>query len=573
MAFLLPILVATLATVSASPLSSSANFLPKQALAAVPEGWQLQAAAAPANHKLDLHIRLREENMDRLQQRVLEISDPDNRDYRKHLSKAEVDSLTAPTKQTVDLVTQWLTSNGIAAGEVKSGYMRVSVSVEQANKVLNADYAVYKQATTGREVVRTTSYSLPKEVHDSIAMIQPTTLFSDLGASSKASKNIVSLDAAKKTLAAQSAPSSCNNGVVTQCLRDNYNIKGYTPSNTTTIGIAGFLEEVPNLDDLSLYLQRYDKNLPSDIPVPIVSVNGGSTDAGGEGEADLDVQIAVPLTYPIDRVYTSTGGRPPIVGTGKNTNEPYLEWLQYVIGLDSPPQTFSVSYIDEESSVPADYADSVCSQFMKLGARGVSIFIAAGDHGAGDTPYACKGNTVKKFSPLFPASCPWVTTVGGTNHFGADEQSDPDGGSGFSNMFVAPSYQTDAVNGYIKALNGQFNGLYNKTGRAYPDVAALYQPYPVYRSGSASYYVGTSAAAPAVASIVALLNDYLVTNGKAPLGFLNPWLYKTGKQGFRDIAKGHNNVCASQAAFPAVKGWDATTGWGVPDFGKLKNLV
>lgn len=568
MSFLLPILVAALAT--ASPLSTS--FITKQALPAVPEGWQLQTAPAPADHKLDLHIRLREENMDRLQQRVMEVSDPDNNDYGKHLSKAEVDALTAPTKETVDSVTRWLEANGITAGNVRSGYMKISVTVEQANKALAADYGVYKQAATGREVVRTTSYSLPADVHDSIAMIQPTTLFSDLGASSKSGKT-VALSAAKETASKASTPASCNNGVVTQCLRDNYNIKGYTPSNTTQIGIAGFLEEVPNLDDLSLYLQRNDKNLPSDIPVPIVSVNNGPTTAGGQGEADLDVQIAVPLTYPIDRVYTSTGGRPPIVGTGDNSNEPYLEWLQYVIGLDSPPQTFSVSYIDEETSVPADYADSVCSQFMKLGARGVSIFIAAGDHGAGDTPTSCKGSTVKKFSPLFPASCPWVTSVGGTNHFGADEQSDPDGGSGFSNMFASPSYQTDAVKGYIKALNGKFDGLYNKTGRAYPDVAALYQTYPIYRSGSYEGYVGTSAAAPAVASIVALLNDYLVTNGKAPLGFLNPWLYKTGKQGFRDIAKGHNNVCASQSAFPAVKGWDATTGWGVPDFGKLKSLV
>ncbi|CEJ90361.1 hypothetical protein VHEMI06150 [[Torrubiella] hemipterigena] len=562
------ILFAALA--SASPLNSA--LLTKQALSSVPEGWQRENAAAPADHKLDLHIRLREENLDRLQQRLLEISDPGHPEYRKHLSKDELDAMTAPTKNTVDSVTQWLASNGIAAGKIQSGYMKVSLTVEQANKALGADYAVYKQGTTGRQVVRTTSYSLPKDVYDAIAMIQPTTLFSDLGASTKGSK-VVNLSNVKQPAKVAAAPASCSNGVSTQCLRDNYNIKGYTPSNTTTLGIAGFLEEVPNLDDLSLYVQDYDSDLPSALPVSIVSVNNGPTAAGGEGEADLDAQIAVPLSYPINILYTSTGGRPPIVGSQKNDNEPYLEWLQYVIALKNPPQTFSVSYIDEEFSVPADYADSVCSQFMKLGARGVSVFIAAGDHGAGDTNSSCKNGVVKKFSPLFPASCPWVTTVGGTYGFGADEQSDHDGGSGFSNRFAAPSYQTTAVNGYIKTLNGKFDGLYNKTGRAYPDVAALYETYPVYRNGEKKGYVGTSAAAPAVASVIALINDYLVSNGKAPLGFLNPWLYKTGKQGFRDIAKGHNNVCANKAAFPAVEGWDATTGWGVPDFGKLKKLV
>jgi tripeptidyl-peptidase-1 len=45
-------------------------------------------------------------------------------------------------------------------------------------------------------------------------------------------------------------------------------------------------------------------------------------------------------------------------------------------------------------------------------------------------------------------------------------------GAGFSNYFGQPSYQSKAVNAYIKNLNGLFDGLYNKSGRGYPDVAA-----------------------------------------------------------------------------------------------------
>jgi tripeptidyl-peptidase-1 len=45
-------------------------------------------------------------------------------------------------------------------------------------------------------------------------------------------------------------------------------------------------------------------------------------------------------------------------------------------------------------------------------------------------------------------------------------------GAGFSNYFPQPAYQASTVNAYIKSLNGEYNGLYNKSGRAYPDVAA-----------------------------------------------------------------------------------------------------
>lgn len=560
MAYLLPLLVATLAT--ASPLS---QFVTKQALDAVPEGWS-RDSAAPADHQLDLHFRLKEQNLDKLQQRALDISNPDHADFRKHMSKAEVDALTAPTKETVDSVSKWLSSHGIDAGDVNSGFLKVSMNVEQAKKLLNADYAVYKEASTGRQAVRTTSYGVPKDMHDAIAMIQPTTLFSDLGISNKNMKKVGPEAISNSAQASDATPSSCRNGVVTQCLRDNYNVNGYTATNKTTVGIAGFLEEVPSDRDLDSYLKRYDSDLPSNIHLPIVSINNGPTNPGGQGEADLDAQIVVPMTYPMKSVYHSTGGRPPINGGGENDNEPYMEWLQYVLKQDNPPQTFSISYGDDETKVPSDYADSVCTQFMKLGARGVSVLVAAGDSGAG-------GDSCTTFAPSFPASCPWVTTVGGTVNFGSDEASDRDGGSGFSNHFSTPDYQSAAVNGYIKALNGKFDGSYNKSGRAYPDLAASYEVYPIYHDGYRQQVVGTSAATPAVASIIALLNDYLVANGKSPLGFLNPWLYKTGKQGLRDIAKGHNNICGRNAAFPAVSGWDATTGLGVPDFAKLKQLV
>lgn len=55
---------------------------------------------------------------------------------------------------------------------------------------------------------------------------------------------------------------------------------------------------------------------------------------------------------------------------------------------------------------------------------------------------------------------------------------------------------------------------------------------------------GTSASAPVVASIVALLNDARLSQGKPALGFLNPLIYQyADKGGFTDITSGQSYGC------------------------------
>ena len=96
------------------------------------------------------------------------------------------------------------------------------------------------------------------------------------------------------------------------------------------------------------------------------------------------------------------------------------------------------------------------------------------------------------------------------------------------------------------------------------------------------------------------MNDFRLSHGKAPLGFLNPLIYSKGVAGFNDITSGSNPGCGTNG-FPAGAGWDPVsgsadfvgirwrisfgetcssdvlslqvTGLGTPDFGKLKELL
>ena len=199
------------------------------------------------------------------------------------------------------------------------------------------------------------------------------------------------------------------------------------------------------------------------------------------------------------------------------------------------------------------YANNVCNLFSQLGARGVSVLVASGDSGVGTT---CMEGTAKQFSTSFPASCPFVTVVGGTTG-NSPENAWSGSGGGFSSVFGRPSYQNSAVNSWLMndKTHAGVSQYFNSSGRAYPDVAAQSTNFVIVASGASELVSGTSAATPTFASIIQLLNSDRVAAGKAPLGFLNPWLYSTGTSGLTDIKSGKNTGCSgviSGAGFLAV---------------------
>jgi kumamolisin len=85
--------------------------------------------------------------------------------------------------------------------------------------------------------------------------------------------------------------------------------------------------------------------------------------------------------------------------------------------------------------------------------------------------------------------------------------------------------------------------------------------YQVRVDGQNLVFGGTSAVAPLWAGLIALMNQKL----GHPVGFLNPLLYGSlaGRGLLNDISIGNNG------AYLARPGWDACTGWGSPNGGKL----
>merc|ERR1712216_972344 len=169
-------------------------------------------------------------------------------------------------------------------------------------------------------------------------------------------------------------------------------------------------------------------------------------------------------------------------------------------------------------------------------------------------------------------------TVGGTDFVTdniGDEMVWSAGGGGFSDTFPMPAYQQTVVKAYLadKTADLPPASYFNASGRGYPDVAALggqKTPYCV-NAGRFEGVAGTSASCPVVSGIFALLNDARLAAGKPALGFLNPFIYQNAAA-FNDVTSGKNNAGIGEG-FTAIKGWDAASGFGTPDYTKLLAAV
>ncbi|KAI1654590.1 tripeptidyl-peptidase [Daldinia decipiens] len=561
---------------------SAATAKVMDSLKSVPKGWAEVRQASP-DDSVTLRVGLKQQHAAALEQAVIEISTPGHPNYGMHLSRDEVRAYTAPTKRSVSSVADWLTKSGVESA-VNNDWITFKTDVKTANDLLGANFAWYQYEKGGSPKLRTLSYSVPDELAGSIDLIQPTTRFGQLGAKRSTIFDMQLLEpeeeaAVKADMAIDAA--DCNTSRITPaCLKSLYNIKYTAPTEGNVVAFSSYLEEYARYSDLQSFESQYLTQAKGQN-FSVELVNGGLDDQNSSddsGEANLDVQYILAISSPIPIREYSTGGRGPLEPThdepGPSSNEPYLEFLTYLLDQDDSalPQTLSTSYGEEEQSVPAEYALKVCNMFMQLGARGVSVLFSSGDSGPGDSCIR-ESDQAPYFQPSFPAGCPYVTSVGATYNV-APEQGVSFSSGGFSSLHAQPAWQANAVNGYLKSIGKTYSAYFNSSNRGFPDVAAQGSRFVVIDQGRSALLSGTSASSPVFAGVVALLNAARKSQGQPPLGFLNPWLYNNSAA-LIDITSGYGSGCSSNSAFRngarwnATAGWDPVTGLGTPDFGKL----
>ncbi|KAH8991251.1 peptidase S8/S53 domain-containing protein [Lactarius akahatsu] len=525
----------------------------------IPENWE-SLGLPPADTMIDLYIALKPYRENALIDALNEVSDPGHTRYGAHLSREQVADIVAPHPDTVQLVHSWLEHHRVLPSSISvthgGSFLTVTrASVSQANDLLGASYQLYTHTKTNETIIRTLGYSLPVALHGHVQTVAPTTFFSSpltqwQTPHKRSSVAAVGLGKSPPAELVKMPPSRRITSVTPAFLRWLYNTFAYVPSATdrNVVGITGFAEQYPNPADLTSFMRKYRPD-GIDATYVVELYNGAGYDPNNPGlEANIDLQLSEGMSYPTPHIFYSI--------KASENGDVFLAWLDALLSQESVPQTITTSYGDYEKLHPMEYATQICDLFAQLGARGASVLFSSGDHGIGEGD--CKNDDgAVRFTPLFPATCPYVTAVGGTTSFVPEVAASLSGG-GFSEYFLRPWYQQQAV----------YSGLYNPSGRGIPDVAAQAMRIPFFYRGREIIGRGTSCSTPIVAGIISLLNDHRLSQGRPPLGFLNPWLYNGGLNGFNDIVSGSNPGCNTDG-FSAIAGWDPVTGLGTPDLEQL----
>ncbi|KAI9442650.1 subtilisin-like protein [Lactarius indigo] len=516
-------LISVLSALTTIPLASLAKpFLPRwddmrthHSWDAVPENWE--SLGDPLNGTtIDLYVALKAHRANALIDTLYE---------------EQVAELVSPPPGTIELVNSWLEHHGVPPSSVSMTHCGTTltlsgVSIIQANALLGTSYQLYRHVKTNETIIRTVGYALPAVLHRLVQTVIPTTYFSTQPPQRQTPRKRSGGAAAGQEESASGEPvtvlwSRDDYWASPPFLRSLYKTNEYQPAamdRRNAIGIFGSLDDWPNPDDLAKFMYIY-RNEGINAALNVVQVsNGGYNPSKPANEANLDVQYATAMSYPIPVIFYSTGRGP------EGKIDQYTSWLGYITKQDNVPRTISISYVVEERNAPEKWTRYICDQFAILGALGVSVLVATGDDGVGQGDCRAKDGSVQ-FIPHFPATCPYVTAVGGTTGE-VEEVAAVISGGGFSNHFERPDYQDQAVGDFLRDLGNRYQGSYKHKRR------------------------------------------HTFSQNKVALGYLNPWLYGNGRGGFTDITSGSNPGCGTDG-FSAIVGWDAVTGFGTPDFPRL----
>ena len=261
-------------------------------------------------------------------------------------------------------------------------------------------------------------------------------------------------------------------------------------SNCLLQAVTAFLDQLYSESDLDKF---FEKLFPAGADTPIKLVGDATTGRGGvESMLDIEYMPAMGALNPTE--FWGFSGSSPL----NDADEPFLAWLTVLSNTSDAevPKVFSTSYgEDETAEVPSDYADRINVEFMKAGLRGISLLFASGDSGSASDEGTCPNDM---FMPMWPAGSPYVTAVGGTTGGEMPETAWSGSSGGFSDVFVAPAWQSDVTIAYAEMTDSDMPpaSYFNKTGRGFPDIAAQAVEYPVVVNGITTPVAGTSCACP-----------------------------------------------------------------------------
>lgn len=376
--------------------------------------------------------------------------------------------------------------------------------------------------------------------------------------------------------------SGCAGGLASGGFTPNQYQGAYGFGPLTAAGLNGTGERVALIEingyrasDIRAFASCFGLSVPKisqygvGIKRPLSPVNGETTldlevlTAAAPGLKGIDVYESHPLASDVLHALTvplrNRGRKPDVISASLGSCE-----------------------ADAKHAIGGKNITTVESALQMAAASGISVLSSSGDAGS-TSCFSLEGIPEPRQAVSFPASSPWVTSVGGTNFtlnpdnslYSQDVWNSPSGagGGGYSILFKRPGYQE----GFTAARH-----------RVVPDVAMLADTSPGYAifctakgdcegappTGPWGEFGGTSAGTPLLAGGLAVIDEALRKSGRQDIGLANPLFYKIARSPsaplvLKDVTTGNDDVFAlatngqrTVGCCDAAVGFDPASGLG-----------
>lgn len=546
-----------------------AGVTPVAAAAGTATAQMTRVGSASAATSLSLVLPLRTDTAG-LAQFATAVSTPGSPEYGQFESiPALVHRFGAPADERTQVL-HYLRHTGATGVKIDGTglYADATMSVGLAQRLFGAALATFRtaNASAARFVAPTTSVHIPAGLAGAVTGVVGLDT-RPLSSSQTETPQPAPLAAAAGLTAADSpgsayqprggTPSGCAGGLASGGFTPNQYRTAYGFDPLSTGGLDGAGERVALIEingfrsaDIKAFATCFGLPVPKvtrygvGIERPLAAVDGETTldleilDAAAPGLKGVDVYEAQPvapdvlhaLTVPL----TNRGRKPDVISASLGSCE-----------------------ADAKGTIGGKGITTVESALQLAAASGISVLASSGDSGS-TTCLDDQGLPEPHQAVSFPASSPWVTSVGGTN-ITLDASNaltnqivwnSPSGagGGGYSMLFKRPSWQ---------------NGFTTARHRVVPDVAMLADTSPGYAiyctakgdcqgappAGPWGEFGGTSAGTPLLAGGLAILDEALRKNGRQDIGLANPLFYEiaatpSGPQVFQDVISGSNDLFA-----------------------------
>jgi hypothetical protein len=552
----------------------------------------LAVSPAPAAKVLHVGVALTSPHASAATAYASAVYNPSSADYHHFLTPSQYASAFGVPAATVQAVTGWLKSGGLAVTQTAAAgnWIQATGTVAQIDSLMNVSIAQYQSKGV-----------------TFLANQQAPTVPSGYGISTVVGLNTLQHFSVPKTIIGQPAGTPSTSGCAPSCIYTPQDLWSMydQPTGNQGQGVTMAVFGEGRTDDVIANLRAFEKAMKlRQVPITVSNVGAGPfTDDSGQLEWDLDTQA-------------STGMAPKAYGEtmyfasslfDADVESAFTAWVNDAKGPLQANASFGECETDPANTV-WNAIPPQAGQFVGAGnnlepvaeatlqqatIEGRTLFSSAGDTGSSCPlavlPVVGAGNgVVNQGFPFqnYPCISAYAVCVGGTVLYddGATpphrniEYVWPYTGGGSSAYIAEPDFQKG-----VSAINRPC--VVDPSGNPYPsgticrgapDVAAMSgdiatNAYSIYANGSATTEGGTSLSSPLWVGMWTRLQAAAPAGG---LGFANPVFYAigTGKKGhygsdFFDVTTGTNGL------YQAGTGWDYVSGWGVPDVTKLMQDV